>query len=332
MQYYYLVAGLPEYPFDIDGIVTGGLRIDVPEIKKQIMGALSPLDRRAVELLYTYYDIENIVGYIKGTKLPFNELGNLTPADITLLVDRTVEGQDGASQFLPEELAEREQALAVPSALRLVIDRFRNRTNADETNPAAEEIAPLAIEDLERELYLSFYKTCGAVSDGKGFSLSDLCPRRAVPQYLRMWADCDRMTRNIVAAYKSRQLGLPAEAKESMIVEENREVREALINSQAADFGLKDHFIYTEPLLQVLDTEDFVERERKMDELRCVMADSLAEHDYFGIGRVMNYLIRLNILHRWASLDAERGRTNFRDMVSGLTDPEKIAVSVGVQY
>ena len=53
MQYYYLVAGLTEYPFDIDAVVSGGLRVDVPEVKAMVMGELSPADRRAVELLYT---------------------------------------------------------------------------------------------------------------------------------------------------------------------------------------------------------------------------------------------------------------------------------------
>ncbi len=88
MQYYYLVAGLAEYPFDIEAAAAGGLKIDVPEIKRTILGELAPADRRAVELLYTYYDILNIVGYVKRTGLPFNVLGNLSHKEVALLVGR----------------------------------------------------------------------------------------------------------------------------------------------------------------------------------------------------------------------------------------------------
>ncbi|HIW10728.1 MAG TPA: DUF2764 domain-containing protein [Candidatus Rikenella faecigallinarum] len=332
MQYYYLIAGLPDYPFDIDGVVAGTLRIDVPLIKRQIMGELSPADQRAVRLLYTYYDIENIIGYIRGSKLPFNQLGNLTPKEVVLLVDRTVDETDGGGQLLPEELAERLDRLAVPSSVRLLVDRFRARTDEEQSvNP--EEMAPLSLDDLERELFITFYNTCGAAS---GYATSagrwsDLCPARsAVPAFLRQWADCDRTVRNMVAAYKGRQLGLDAETRAGMIVETNPELREAYLNSAAADFGMKDTFPYAEALVQVLETEDFVERERKLDQLRADIADTLAEQDYFGIGRVMDYLIRLNILHRWAVLDAECGRGTFRELVGGLTTADAINAAVGV--
>lgn len=333
MQYYYLVAGLTEYPFDIDNAVSGGLRVDVPQVKAQIMNELTPGDRRAVELLYTYYDIENIMGYVQGSKLPFNELGNLSREEVALLVDRTGSSSDGdAATWLPEELAERLERLAVPRTVRLAVDRFRGRTGEDGNAgiPQPDEFAPLSADDLERELFQSFYRACGAfsASDVGGLSLGGLWPGNlTVPEYLRTWAGYDRTVRNIVAAYKARQLGLSAERKEGMIVETDVELRDAYVNGQAQDFGMRDRFPYTEELLQVLETEDFVERERKMDELRVRMADDLAEHDYFGIGRVMDYLIRLNILHRWGRLDVERGRENFREMVSALADPEKIAES-----
>lgn len=329
MQYYYLIAGLPDYPLDIEGVVAGTLRIDVPLIKQQIMGELSPADQRAVRLLYTYYDIENIIGYIRGSKLPFNQLGNLTQKEIALLVDRTVDEAEGSGQLLPEELAERLDRLAVPSSVRLLIDRFRVRTD-EEQGVNLEEMAPLSTDDLERELFITFYNTCGSGYAGTAGRWSDLCPTRsAVPAFLRQWAECDRTVRNIVAAYKGRQLGLDAETKAGMIVENNPELREAYLNSVVADFGMKDTFPYAEALIQVLETEDFVERERKLDQLRADIADTLAEQDYFGIGRVMDYLIRLNILHRWAVLDAERGRGTFRELVGGLTESDAIHSAIG---
>ncbi len=315
MQYYYLVAGLAEYPFDIEAAAAGGLKIDVPEIKRTILGELAPADRRAVELLYTYYDILNIVGYVKRTGLPFNVLGNLSHKEVALLVDRTVEGE-GEGTLLPEELAAREEELAVPAAIRAVVERFRG----GQAEEGAGELAPLSVEDLERELFLNFYRVCEGTAEGSGWF--GLVAR--LPEFLRRWAEYDRTVRNIVAAYKARQLGWPAEVRARMIVEERQELREAYVSGLAQDFGMRDRFPYTEEVLQVLETEDFVERERRMDALRVRMADDLAEQDYFGVGRVMDYLIRLNILYRWTALEAGRGREEFRELVAGLTEAEAI--------
>lgn len=318
MQYYYLIAGLTEYPFDIEhaaaeGGGSSGSRVDVPQIKEQIMSELTAGDRRAVELLYTYYDIENIMGYVRGTKLPFNALGNLSRDGVALLADGKIE-EGGSETLLPEELAERLERLAVPGTVRLALDRFAGRV--EQTGEDEEGRRPLSADDLERELLESFYRICEA----EGVCV---CGGGRVPEYLRRWAGYDRTMRNIVAAYKARQLGWPEELKEGMIVESDGEVKEALLNGQAADFGMKDRFPYMDELLQVLETADFVERERKMDVLRVRVADDLAEHDYFGIGRILNYLIRLNILYRWAALDKERGREDFRELVSALTDLDK---------
>lgn len=323
MQYYYLVAGLTEYPFDVEAVVLGGLRVDVPQVKRQIMDELAPDDKRAVELLYTYYDVENIVGYVKGTKLPFNELGNLSREDVALLAGTSVAADGDISTLLPEELAERELALALPGAVRAVMDRFKASA---EGTLEPEDFEPLSVDDLERELFLSFYRVCGQEQGGGLFMFGE---SGGVPEYLKRWTSYDRTVRNIVAAYRGRQLGLAPEVKAAMIVEAEPEIRDMLVGGQVQDFGMKDRFPYMEELLQVLETEDFVERERKMDALRVQMADDLAEQDYFGVGRIMDYLIRLNTLHRWAELDAERGRGDFRELVGALTDAEKIERSVG---
>lgn len=321
MQYYYLVAGLTEYPFDLEAAAAGTLRVDVPEVKRKIMEELTPADRRAVELLYAYYDILNIVGYVKRTKLPFNVLGNLSRRDVALLVDRTVETEGGEiATLLPEELAAREAELTVPGAVRAVVGRYRDTMSGMAGMVEAEELAPLSVDDLERELFGSFYRAC----EGRLEGLSLLHGRTQVPEFLRRWAEYDRMTRNLVAAYKGWQLGWPEEVKARMIVEEDAELREAFVNGQASDFGMRERFPYTEEVLQVLETEDFVERERRMDALRARMADDLAENDYFGVGRIMDYLIRLNILYRWTALEAGHGREEFRELVTRLTDAKVI--------
>ena len=71
-EYYYLVAGLRDWTLDSD---TKGF--DVREILDEILEELTADDRRAVALLYAYYDCENIISRRAGRQR-HNPLGNLS--------------------------------------------------------------------------------------------------------------------------------------------------------------------------------------------------------------------------------------------------------------
>lgn len=292
MQYYYLVASLAEQSFDAENPAHADSLI---ELREQIRAELSQADGRAVSLLYTYYDIQNTIGYINHSTLPFNQLGNLTAEQVAAMVDGGALDDDSPEAELQNLMIRS----TIPSELMLIIDRFKER------NPRElEDFEPINANELERELYTSFYRTCA----------------RSKADYLRQWSDIDRQIRNITAARKARAMKIDPEP---MIIEEG-ELREQLINSQSADFGLRDEFPYMDSLLAVLDTADFVERERRMDTLRWEIADELAEHDYFGVGRILSYLIHMNILHRWAALDKKSGSARFKEIVKNLIIKDKL--------
>lgn len=92
-DYYCLVAGLREWTLDSD---TKGF--DVREIKDEILDELTNSDRKAVEMLYAYYDCENIVARRAGSTR-FNKLGNLTSEQI----DEVLEKRN--YKLLPESVA-----------------------------------------------------------------------------------------------------------------------------------------------------------------------------------------------------------------------------------
>ncbi|MBR5585169.1 MAG: DUF2764 family protein [Alistipes sp.] len=71
-EYYCLVASLREWTLDSD---TKGF--DVREILEEILEELTADDRRAVALLYAYYDCENIISRRAGRQR-HNPLGNLS--------------------------------------------------------------------------------------------------------------------------------------------------------------------------------------------------------------------------------------------------------------
>lgn len=93
-EYYYLVAGLREWTLDSD---TKGF--DVREILDEIFEELTTKDRKAVELLYAYYDCENLIAR-RAKSNRHNKLGNLSAEQLDeVLVERRY-------SLLPKRVAE----------------------------------------------------------------------------------------------------------------------------------------------------------------------------------------------------------------------------------
>lgn len=155
-------------------------------------------------------------------------------------------------------------------------------------NIEIDENSEVDTANIERLLFSNFYTEVA----------SSKC------QYLRAFVDIDRMMRNAIAG-EENQIG---EAPEN----------------------IKEESWYA-PLQEVLATADFVDREHKMDALRWRIADELTEPGgldqtghYFDIAVVLNYIIKLNILERWAMLGVEHGRSRFEAMVASFTERGKL--------
>ena len=99
-NYYTLVAGFREYALDAD---TKGF--DIADILAEVEQSLSAKDWKAVELLYTYYDCENLVARRNGSSA-HNALGRLTAEQIAAELE--------CPQLLPASLAQVVRAYADP--------------------------------------------------------------------------------------------------------------------------------------------------------------------------------------------------------------------------
>ena len=92
-EYYYLVAGLREWTLDSD---TKGF--DVREIVDEILAEVSNNDRRAIGLLYAYYDCENIIA-CREQRGRHNPLGNLSREQVEQVLN------EACYSLLPSRLA-----------------------------------------------------------------------------------------------------------------------------------------------------------------------------------------------------------------------------------
>lgn len=270
-SYYALVAGLREYTLDAE---TKGF--DIKDIIAEVEEALSSSDMKVVELLYTYYDCENIINRHGGSSV-HNPLGLLSSEEV-------------------------EEELRTPSRLAAPLAKVIRAYAAPESEDA--EDMDLS-QPFAKSLMTAYYNLCAASKS----------------RLLREWSNLDRTIRNIVAATVARRQGV---AIESVIVGEDS-TTESLARSSAADFGLRAELPFVEQLVTaVADEHNMIEKERKIDNIRWAELAELSTFDYFDLNAVIAYLVRVNMVARWAALDAKTGREMFERLVSELNGKELV--------
>jgi len=141
------------------------------------------------------------------------------------------------------------------------------------------------------------------------------------------WFEFNLNLNNLLAAYTSRKYQLNIEA-----VGDN-EVAEAIRTSNQRDFGLTGTFDDLDVFQRLADEPDLFEREKKIDLLKWQWLDEQTFFKYFTIERIFAYLIKLEIIERWLTLDPVEGEKLFRSLIDSLKDsvvnsPESISLQM----
>lgn len=158
---------------------------------------------------------------------------------------------------------------------------------------------------FEKALFGAYYAECAASKS----------------RFLREWSSFDRTLRNVAAAVTARAAG---RAVEEVVVGDG-DIVSQLCRSSASDFGLRGEVSYVDAVIAVVnDEQNLLEKEHKIDRIRWNEAAELATFDYFDINAILSYLVRVNIVARWARLDAARGRELFARLLRELDGKELI--------
>ena len=170
--------------------------------------------------------------------------------------------------------------------------------------PADEDAEDVDLsQPFAKALMTAYYKACAASGS----------------RLLKEWSTADRTIRNIVAATLARRQGVAVES----VVVGGDSVAASLSRSSAADFGLRTEIPYVEPLIAaVVDEHNMVEKERKIDNIRWSVLSELSSFYYFDVNAVIAYLVKVNMVARWAALDAKVGRELFDRLVSELNSAD----------
>lgn len=114
--------------------------------------------------------------------------------------------------------------------------------------------------------------------------------------FIRQYFDFDARLRNMKVNYLAKRLGKKGE--------------DYLVEMPEADFEEETQ------IRDILNDADFVERERKMDELKWEKANDIVRMDYFNMNTILAFLVKAKAVQRWAELDEKKGEEMFQKLVS----------------
>lgn len=250
----------------------------VVEFREELQSILSRKDRSVVDLFFLKYDNKNILSYLeKKDQAEFDSRGNFSLETI---------------DFLYKTLKEEGVLLSskqYPSYFLTFLEQYISEEQG-ESNSGKRKIP---WEDRLSALYYEYAMKCKN-------------------RFVSEWFELNLNVSNILTAIVCRKFGLE---KENYIVGDNG-VAEQLKMSNAQDFGMGNLLDYFSELQRLMEETNLQLREKGIDLLRWNWLDENTFFKPFDIESVFAYLVKLEMIERWISLDKETGEKTFREIVS----------------
>ena len=142
------------------------------------------------------------------------------------------------------------------------------------------------------------------------------CPYKMVRQWYKLNLDIT----NILTAFLARKNGWNV----ADFIQGEDEVTEMILTNNTKDFNLVNEKDYVVDLMKIVDCEDPVEKEKKIDAFKWIWLEEKTFFNIFSIEAVFAYLCKLDMLARWDKLDVEKGRETFRQIIEGLRGEARV--------
>lgn len=143
---------------------------------------------------------------------------------------------------------------------------------------------------------------------------------KASNTFIAEWFEMNLNVNNILSAIACRKLNRDAQSA----ILGNSEVSETIRQSAQRDLGLTGQLDYLEAILRITDEKDLYNKEQKLDLLRWRWLEEHTFFHYFTIERIFAYLVQLDMIERWISLNPEEGEKIFRSIIDKLKKEVKL--------
>ncbi|MDO5761507.1 MAG: DUF2764 family protein [Bacteroidales bacterium] len=142
------------------------------------------------------------------------------------------------------------------------------------------------------------------------------CPSEMVRQWYQLNLDIT----NILTAMLARKNGWSV----ADYIHGDNEVTEMILTNNTRDFNLMLEYDYVADLMKIVDCQDLVEKEKKIDAFKWLWLDEQTFFESFSVDAVFAYLCKLDMLARWERLDVEKGQRAFRQIIDDLRSVAKV--------
>jgi hypothetical protein len=281
-KYYCLVAGLPNIAFE-----DSKQKYSLSDFRSELDGILTKKDKKLIDLFFLKFDNKNLIEYLRNPDYDSDELGRIKPEEFDALYKALKNGEPAPKNDL------------MPSYIVDFIKGYLKSQDGGESNSTDdedEEPSVLLPVDRLASLYYAY-----AIKNGNKF--------------VSKWFEMNLDVQNMLTALTCRQYGFD---RKQYVVGDN-DVAKALRESSARDFGLDyDSLEYLQEVQKIAEEKDLLARERKLDALKWNWLEERTFYQPFDIENIFAYVIKLEIIGRWAALDKTNGEETFRSIVGTM--------------
>ncbi len=257
----------------------GKLTYSVQEFRTEIEDILSHKDKKLIDLFYLKYDNINLLAHVNHSEKMPDSRGKISFDEF-----------DALNKALKDE-----EKIPKNDKIPSYIVDFLKSYIAEESKENNNEKEYLSWEDRLATLYYEYAMKCGN-------------------KFVANWFELNLNINNILTAITCRKHGFN---KANYIVGHN-EIAENIRTSNARDFGLGDSVDYLPELQHVAEETDLLAREKKIDLLKWKWLDDNTFFKTFDIESVFAYLVKLEMIERWLTLDKAKGEKTFRELVGAM--------------
>ncbi len=134
-------------------------------------------------------------------------------------------------------------------------------------------------------------------------------------RFVHAWYAYNRDMNNVLVATICRKHGFDVSR---MIVGRGAVADILRKNLPQKDFGLAGVLDDVQDIMSLVEVENLMEREKRMDALRFQWLDNATLFIDFSVENVLAYYLQTKMLNRWAVLTVEQGEKVFRELVADM--------------
>ncbi len=303
-KYYCLIAGLPHIALE-----DTKLTYSVAAFRQELAPVLTAKDKQLVDLFFLKFDNNNLLAYLKGGEGKWDARGSFTADDYAAAIALFQKVEEEEGHFVVGIytdtlglLKKRAKEVAKKTHLPQYIADF-----------LAEYVAGQAEEEKNNRVswedrLSAFYYAYAMKNKNK---------------FVADWFELNLNINNMLTAITCQKHKLD---KNEYIVGDNK-VADALRRYGIRDMEPADEIDYLPTLQQIADEPDLMAREKKVDWLKWHWLEENTFFKVFDIESVFAYLLKIDMLERWVTLDKAAGEKTFREIVGEMKKGSELALN-----